>query len=71
MNRLGTEIRNPNLEIRKKFEIRNRNLKTALMTVFRTFEIRIWDLFRISNFEIRISVPRKSIKLFFRGPLAV
>jgi len=50
------QIRNPNLEIRKKFEIRN-SKHHAEAPVF-VFFIRASNLFRISDFELRIFFSR-------------
>src|SRR5438477_11974037 len=48
---MWAKIRNPKLEIRNKFKARNPKSQTKR---FRTLVLRIWDLFRISDFGFRI-----------------
>jgi hypothetical protein len=48
------EIRNPNLEIRNKFEIRSTKHRAHPATD-RLLSIHIWDFEFVSDFEIRIS----------------
>jgi formylglycine-generating enzyme required for sulfatase activity len=50
---LCPEIRNPKLEIRNKSEYRNPKSQTKGIPA-RSFEFRIWDLFRISSFGFRV-----------------
>ena len=50
---MSTEIRNPNIEIRNKAQIESQIPKPE----FRQFVLRILNLFRISHFVFRISLP--------------
>ena len=62
MKRLRPQIRNSKSEVRNKFEcskqgqIRNAGLSNFAHGCVSNFEIGIWDLLRISTFELRILV---------------
>jgi len=67
------EARNPNVEIRNKFEFSRTKIQNkAILPSFRHLSIRILDLFRTLDFEIRIFMPQSPVGIpregFMRPP---
>jgi hypothetical protein len=48
---------NPNIEIRNKFKIGTAQIRNQSLWLFWIFLFGDWDLFRISDFDIRIFFP--------------